>query len=320
MSWWVLAWALSPPMLTHGYVYFTEVPSAVVALICYMRRNDLAGERWRTRGAVLGILTGLLVLVHVRNIGLALALAGLAVWPVRRNLSRVSGFAAGLAIMATLKIVQNYVFWGTFITTPHEHFAPWPGLVPALQEMTVRMGGLLFDGRHGLLLSAPVYLLAPAAFVALWRTSRQSAIELAAIIGGYLFFVLFPVTNIHGWRGGWSPAARFLVPIAPFLALPVARLLATHSARWAVAPILAIQLPISAYLWSHPMLSWAENAGPSPWLERMLGSRVAGLVPAWEQLDATTSVTLVVCVAGLAVFTWVVMRFGKRDAGYTLSP
>ena len=320
MSWWVLAWALSPPMLTHGYVYFTEVPSAIVALICYMRRDDLVGERWKTRGAALGILTGLLVLVHVRNIGLSLALAGLAIWPVRRDLRRASGFAAGLVLAATLKIAQNFVFWGTFITTPHEHFAAWPGLLPALQEMTLRMGGLLFDGRHGLLLSAPVYLLAPAAFVALWRTSRRRAIELAVIIGAYLLFVLFPVTNIHGWRGGWSPAARFLVPIAPFLALPVAGFLARHRARWAVAPILAIQLAISAYLWSHPMLRWAEGAGPSPWLERMLGSPAAGLVPVWQQLDGTTSVTLVVCVAGLAVFTWMVMRFGKRDAGYTLSP
>jgi hypothetical protein len=156
---WAVAWALSPPILTHGYLFFTEVPIALVALLCYLRRHDLGTARWGMRGILLGALTGFLVLLHVRTLGLVLAFVGLTIWRVRHDPRRLAGYAAGLASMATLKLWQNHVFWGTLLTTPHERVGTWPGLVETLEEMTMRGGAILFDGAHGLLLSAPVRIL-----------------------------------------------------------------------------------------------------------------------------------------------------------------
>ena len=110
---WALVWTLSPPILSHGYVFLTEMPSALVALLVYSRLDDVNGERPRRRGLLLGVLTGLLVLIHVRNIGLVLALARLIAWRVRTRPLRGAGFAAGLAVMGAIKMALNVQFWGT---------------------------------------------------------------------------------------------------------------------------------------------------------------------------------------------------------------
>ena len=62
------------------------------------------------------------------------------------------------------------------------------------------------------------------------------------IFGALLFTeVLSPLTNAHGWTGGWSPPARFLVPVLPVVALLVIRGLSV-APRAICAPLLAVQL------------------------------------------------------------------------------
>lgn len=296
---WTLGWTLSPPLLSHGYVFLTEVPSALLALLAYSRLDDVLGERPARRGLVLGLLTGLLMLIHVRNVGLVLALALLVVWRVRVDLRRGLGFGAGLALMGFVKVALNLQFWGTFVTTPHEHLGAWPGAAAFLSGVAVSSLGLLFDARHGLLPSAPIYLLAPAAWFVLARRSRAAANELLFLVAAYLIFVVNPVTNIHGWRGGWSPAARFLVPIAPFLALAVPAILSVRNAARIAAIVIAAQLAIDVFLWGHPMLSWSEGPGPSPFLQAMVGRSLAASVPAWENLTAPV---LLASLAGLGLW------------------
>ena len=124
-------------------------------------------------------------------------------------------------LVAALKVIQQLrVPYMPGQASPHARLGEWPGLLAALNEMTLRFGAMLLRRPYGLLLSAPIYLLTPAALVLLWRRTNKIAGELLLLISSYLFFVLLPVTNPHGWEGGWSPAARFLMPIAPFRAAP----------------------------------------------------------------------------------------------------
>ena len=72
--------------------------------------------------------------------------------------------------------------------------------------------------------------------------------------------MICPLTNIHGWTGGWSPAARFVTPIAPILGLFVfAGLKATP--RPLAAAVVALQIAISAYAWQHPKILWNDGDG-----------------------------------------------------------
>jgi hypothetical protein len=96
-------------------------------------------------------------LIHVRNIGLVLALAALIVWRVRRTPVRMAGYAAGLAAMGAIKIAINLRFWGTPLTNPHEHLGDWPGLAAFFSQSATSLAGLLLDARHGLILAAPIF-------------------------------------------------------------------------------------------------------------------------------------------------------------------
>jgi len=282
---WTLAWALSPPILTHGYVFLTEIPSAIIALFVFVRRDGLRGGHATTHGVLLGLLTGLLFLIHVRNIGLVLALAALIVWRVRQTPVRAIGYAAGLAVMAAVKVAINLRFWGAPLTNPHEHLGAWPGIAALLSQSATSLAGLLLDARHGLLLAAPIFLLAPAAWILLKRQSRTTAYELLVVMAAYLVFVINPVTNIHGWRGGWSPAARFLVPIVAFASLAVPAVFAARVRMRIGVVIIGAQLIVSAYLWGHPMQQWSEGPGPAPFVQALVGPSAAARIPPVEQLS-----------------------------------
>jgi hypothetical protein len=305
---WTLVWALSPPVLSHGYVFFTEVPSALLALFVYAHRDAVLGTRPQRAGLALGLLTALLLLVHARNIGLVLALVLIVAWRVRRDAARGIGYAAGLILMGGVRIALNLRFWGTIVTSPHEHAGAWPGTLAFLSESALRGLGLLFDGRHGLLLSGPVYLLVPAAWWLLRRRSRAVSTELLLIAGAYLVFVLMPMTNTHGWRGGWSPAARFLVPIAPFLALAGPLVLAERASRYLTIAILALQFAIDAFFWGRPMLLWSEGPGPAPLLEHLLGTPIAARLPAWEHFDRGVLLASLIGLVTWASLTWICLR------------
>ena len=311
---WALVWTLSPPILSHGYVFFTEVLSALVALLVYWRRDDVLGDHPGRRGLILGLLTGLLFLIHVRNVGLVLALVLLIAWRVRREPWRSLGFGGGLAIMGAIRTTLNVQFWGTVLTTPLAQFGEWPGTMAFLSEVAIRSLGLLFDARHGLIVSAPIYLLAPAALLVLTSRSRRVGTELLVLILVYLAFVLVPMTNLYGWRGGWSPAARFLVPIAPFMALAVPLLLTGRTSLRIAAALVSVQVLLDAFFWSHPMLLWSEGPGTAPFLERLIGPRLAAVVPAWEGFSGPV---LVASLAGLAI--WTVVTWALVSAG-SLAP
>jgi hypothetical protein len=250
---------LSPPVMSHAYVFFTEIPSALLALWAYLalRRAPSAGG---FLAFFIGCAVGLLLLLHVRNVGLALGLALLAARRFRADRRQLAAFAAGFATLLALRTGLNWHLWGTFLVTPHARPEPWAGLGPIAGEVGRRALGLLLDQEHGLLPYAPCYLLAPAGWVWLRRRHPEVAVESLVLIGAYLVPVLLPVTNVHGWRGGWSPAARFLVPVAPFLGLALAFGIA-RAPRFVVAVILMGQACLNGYFWSHPKLLWHVGAG-----------------------------------------------------------
>ena len=309
---WTLIFVLSPPVLTHSYMFLTEIPTALLALLIYLRLDSVkigAGGHF-LRAGLLGILTGLLVLIHVRNIGLVLVFTFLVLWRLHGASRARWAFLSGLAAVFAVKIWLNWLFWGTLLTTPHEHFAGWPGFGPFVTETATRVFGLLLDARHGLLLSAPIYLLAPAGLILLARRSRGAAVELGLIAACYLFFVINPVTNVHGWRGGWSPAARFLVPIAPFVAMSLPLLWHSKLGRIVTSVVVALQVVISAFLWAHPIFTFSDGPGPALWLLKLAGPGVANNLPVWETLTPT-----LVAVGIVVLLLWSVLtRAIARDA------
>ena len=269
---------LSPPLLIFSVLFFTELLSALLCfvIVSRIRLHPVTGP-WRWWG--LGCLTGFLFLLHARNVGLVIPLTVLALnrlsGPVRRRES--AAFLLGLAALVAIRTGINYRFWGTLIQNPHARLAGWPGWSAGFGEAVTRTAGLLVDQEFGLLTYAPVYLLALWGAVALMRSHRDLARAVFLVVGVYALFVISPVTNAHGWTGGWSPAARFLTPVAPLLGLCVFAGLRA-APRALVVPIVALQIAIDVYVWQRPKTLWNDGDGRAAFCEQ-LGDRPCAYLP-----------------------------------------
>lgn len=277
---WALLIALSPPMLVMSVLFFTEVVSALLCLVVF-RMLTAESSPPVVPSAIAGALAGLLVIVHIRNAGLVAGLVGLALYRLtrRRPGAELAVFAGGFAVLLAARTAINYMFWGTLVASQHARRGEWNGVVDAAATMATRTAGLLFDQEFGLLPYAPVFALAPLGCAALARSNRPLLWSIVVVAGAYLLAVIFPLTNAHGWTGGWSPAARFVVPIIPLVGLAIVAG-ARSLPRAAVTGIVVLQVCINAYFWQQPKNLWNDADGIAAICERG-SARFCGYLPSF---------------------------------------
>ena len=286
---WALLFALSPPLLVISISFFTEVVSALLCVMVF--RALMEDQRFERRAWLLaGAGTGLLFLVHARNAGLVAGLLLLATKAALKGLTTretavkglttsAASFFAGFGVLFALRTLITHHFWGTWLTSPHARSGEWAGAGVLVNETARRAAGMLFDQEFGLLPYAPIFMLVPVGLWQLARTDRELFRALTFVIGGYLVLVLLPLTNAHGWTGGWSPAARFWVPVIPLLTYPVV-LAANVLPRVALIIVLALQIGINAYMWQNPKSYWNDGDGIAAVCSRT-GARFCDYLPSF---------------------------------------
>jgi hypothetical protein len=307
---WALLIVLSPPLLSLSFLFFTELPSAL--LVVWLFRVLSEPDTTRTRWWAVGAATGFLLLLHTRNAAVVL---GMLAWGVvrlramRASQGAWASWAAAAGGVLLLRTAIVYTFWGTVLTTPlavaGDRSVP---LSDAMREMGVRAAGLLFDQEFGLLTYAPVYLLAaPALLRVRWRETPgvMWAIGLAA---AYAATIVIPYINIHGWTGGWSPPARMIAPVVPLVAVVTAAwAVGTRGvARRVVFGLVALQVAIDLVIWQWPKALWNYGDGTSALLTSV--PALQRLLPAWHGPVASAGpfVVAFACWAGVTAWlTWV---------------
>lgn len=279
--WLTLLLVASPPLLAYSTLLFTELLAALLVFIVFSRmviRPASTTAAW----LALGVGTGFLLLVHSRNLGFVGGLSLAAALRLRQtwNLRHAMAFGAGVTVMLLARTLLNHHLWGTWVTTPHAAGGAWQGWGDVLRVSGMRLVAMLVDQEYGLLVYAPVYLLAIAGMPMLFKRMPGTGVAIVVISVSYLLPVLCPLTNIHGWSGQWCPAARFITPILPLLGLAV---YAAYSAfRWSAVLVIALQVIISAYFWQHPKLLWNDGDGRAAFCSRLgegLCERLPGLAP-----------------------------------------
>lgn len=266
--WTAMLIALSPPLVIFSILFFTEIVSALLCLLAF--RAIALGRVSTTAGWVgAGAAAGLLLLVHSRNVGIVAGLVLLAAMRLFREGPRagLAAFAAPLAVLVAVRTAVVHACWGTFITTPIASPGSWTGPGDVVRVAFTRLAGMLIDQEFGLLPYAPVYALAIVGLVALWRADRTLARNVAIVAGAYVLTILLPFTNPIGWTGGWSPAARFMTPVVPLLALGLVRGFAVVP-RPVVLAVLALQVGLDAYFWQQPKNLWNDNNGQAAVCDR----------------------------------------------------
>jgi len=122
--------------------------------------------------------------------------------------------------------------------------------------------GTFTDRENGLLWWAPAYALVPAAW---WLGEKDNRIWAVPIVA-----LLLPGAAHDQWWGGFSPAARFLVPAAPIICVICAPALVRCTRFRAISIALLLpQFAIAGYGWQRPRLLWPRGDAENRILEAL---------------------------------------------------
>jgi hypothetical protein len=278
---------VGPPVLYYSAFLYTEVPVAF-AIALALRLLLFSPGPWSAAGAALALSA--LPWLHVR---MTLAAAALGVWAALRLRGRSRlAFLATAATMAAAYVGYQYSVFRTL--SPFARYAGQMPIPMARSTPLRTLVGLFVDGAYGLLPYAPVFLLALAGLPAVLRRERRD--RWALLVAGLA--ALLPVL---GWRNWWgfSPPARFTIPLVPVLAVAIAaRLTAAPGrglARWRWA-LVAGGVGLALLMFAEPRAMRMVNGrhGPPQVFELVAGdvslsrylpypsSRAGSTAPPWE--------------------------------------
>jgi hypothetical protein len=242
---------LSPPVLPHSFLVFPETPAFLVTcFIVWLALRPRVGPRlFVTAALALGVMPWIHRKFSFYVIALAVALvvskwAEIAAQPRRTLVILTTVFA----LPHVLFHLFTWAAWGNLggpqlIDTHPFH----------LRGIGTGAAGMLLDRSRGLIPYAPIYLLLPVVW---WQSGRRFAVWLLPIAALFL-----PMAAFVTWDAGYSPAARFLVPLMPLAALPAALALRAQWVRRVAVPLLLLQLILLGITWNRPRLLWPGDVG-----------------------------------------------------------
>ena len=340
-------------ILPFSTMFFSHVMSATLAFAAFaVLWRERAGPERLLLVAAGGALAGFAIVTEY-PLGLAAVVLGL--YAMRRSLRRGAAYAAGLAAGVAPLVIYNVWAFGS---PTHSSYT---GAV-AIQGDTghdvvgLNDGGFfgidlpdpqiaidLLVANKGLLTLAPVLGIALAGLVLLHRRGLRAE---TYVIGS--LFLLYLTYNSGYWLpfGGGSPGPRFLIPVLPFLAVPLAlawrRWPATSLALAAASAVLMATATATLPLignddigyWGHIVeletfehtiasVAGLDNGwlALSPFLLALVGSallaaRATGPVE-WRSRERLAAVGIVVLWAVLAV---ALPEYRGRDLGVESHP
>jgi hypothetical protein len=296
----VLVVGLSPPVLSHAFLIFPETVAFFVVCAVVWLAMIPANELTTRRVAFVVTAVGLLPWLHRKYsflvFGLVFLLAVRQTGWLRRQRSGVIWLLAVLAILPQAALhAWTIRAWGTLGGPQMVNTVPF-----ALGNALTGSLGLLFDRERGLVAYAPVYLLLPACWALSWKEYRAWVVPVATLF--------LPMATFSVWSAGFSPAARYLVPLVPLAVGPVTRALRFRVVQVAAIALAAFQALIVAVVWQNPRTLWPKEEGTNealasiPWIgrtyEHLLPSILTGDSIAWGVT------VLAVLAAGSAALVW----------------
>jgi hypothetical protein len=248
-----LVWAaltFTTPVFIYAFLIFPSIPAALCLLYAF-RRIRLASQGY-TNYPAQAFLTGLCIgfLPWLHAIYLLVSAALFAYWLLgslgyvkdrsaymRRFIENWGKpglvlFFIPLVSQAILFVSYYLYFYGRLQPNEQDH----AGFV-GIDKLGTGVLGLLLDQKWGLLPYAPLYLLALAGMALLIPRRLSDFIWLLVIILPYFSFI----ARYAQWWGEWCPPARYLTPVLPLLALPLAAALerVRHPVTWVLCGLSA---------------------------------------------------------------------------------
>ena len=242
---WV-AWAatcLTVPFVPHSWLIFPEMPGALLvawAALWLYAPLPARARTWIWRGAALAMLPWL----HTKFVILLAAMVAALLLRLWRAPRAAAALVTPAIVSVALWIWSFHVLYGAF--DPQIPYGDFPKLYVLAANIPRGVLGLLFDQKFGLLMYAPVYLVAIGGGWMMLRRPELRLFALALIVTVVAFVA--SSTRMYMWWGGSSAPARFLVPILPLLAPMIAVAFdgwRSAAARWVSAFLLAVSVAVA---------------------------------------------------------------------------
>jgi hypothetical protein len=271
---WVFA--LSPPLLFYVGLIFTEIPAALA--VAYGLRRGRQTDLGPGGALAIGLAAAALPWLNVRYVPLAVLVVLHALWHQRRLRSILALTVPGLASAAGV-LLYHHALYGFF--DPRRVYGRRPEL--ALSTLREGLPGLMLDQEFGLLVYAPVFVLAVPGLVALWRRDRALTLTAVALVA----VVVFTAGSWHMWRGGFNPPGRFLVPVVAVLAVAVALLWERRGLTVGAALLVGWGLWVGFEGAGQPRLVHRDRDDTAPLFRERSGAQEwTGLLPGYVLSDA----------------------------------
>jgi hypothetical protein len=233
----VIIYGLLTPVFAYaGALYGHQLSAALIFAVFYMA--------WRTPhefSVFKALLSGVFLAYSVVTEYPVALLAGIIFLylgyrlSINRDLIKMGWvIGAGLFVAAGWMVYNNAVFGGP-LKLGYEYSELWTdqhstGFMSLTIPQWSAIWGITFSPFRGLLFYSPVLLLTIPGFY-LWWLSRNYRIEfwLVLVCVGVIF--LFNASSIMWW-GGFAIGPRYLLPMLPFLVLPIVFSLQRTTRSW----------------------------------------------------------------------------------------
>jgi hypothetical protein len=319
-------------MAVMATMFFDHVLSACLSFAAFALLVPDENRKALRFVAAAGLLAGLAISVELPVALVAVALGLWTAFHARRWLP-VGVFAAGVAVGLSPLLIFNSWAFGSPFTLAYSNAVAVPGLTghDVVGQNSSGLFGvglprahgfieLLFSG-YGLLVLAPIWGAAMVGLALLWRDGRR---DLAVLISALCAAFLLYNAAYKDLFGAMTTGPRFLAPLLPFLAIPLA-------SAWRRAPVTTSILFIASAVVTWTMIL-ANPMGPAEdpgtFFRRLAdgGEKrvpLSGTVLDWIWPGHNgISLALVAIVVGLAIAlaaTSVPWRFSRRDAAFAIA-
>lgn len=256
-----LAYGLATPAVAYASNFYSHQLSAALLFGAFylLFQNGRALGRSGPRAAALLVLAGLLLgFAVITEYPTAIVAAGLGVYAWFQIRSRqYASLMGGALLPLTLHVVYTTSIYGSPFAIGYGHVDTFKSVqsvgvlgvhLPSLEALW----GITFSPYRGLFFLSP-FLLLGLIGLPLWGKEGHNRRELLLFTWTILSYLIF-VSSYEAWSGGFAVGPRHLVPMLPFLALPIILCWNRRRSPW---------LQLVAWLavaWS-AVATWAETIG-----------------------------------------------------------